>query len=228
MLDTAIKEKVRILMADDHPMFCEGLLSILQSEESFEVTGIAKDGHEAVRMAEALQPDIILMDVNMPGMNGIEATQEIIRTSPHIRILILTMFDDDMSVFTAMRSGARGYLLKGAQKEEIIRAIQVVGGGEAIFSADIARKMMFYFDAMVKRMPGNLLFPQLTEREREILEWIARDLGNPEIARRLGLSLKTVRNHVSNILSKLQAANRAHAIMIAREAGMGGDAGAAR
>jgi len=216
------KEQLRILIADDHPMFCEGLVSILQSEEGLEIVGQASDGIEAVRLAESLQPDVILMDVNMPGKNGIEATREIIGTSPHIGILILTMFDDDTSVFSAMRSGARGYLLKGAQREEIVRAIQVVGGGEAIFSAAIARKMMFYFDAIMNKTAGNVLFPQLTEREREVLEWITRDLSNAEISRKLGLTLKTVRNHVSNILSKLQVADRTQAVMIAREAGMGG------
>jgi len=215
------KENLRILLADDHPMFCEGLVSVLQSEETFEVIGQAADGNEAIRLAESLQPDVILMDVNMPGKNGIEATRDIIRTSPHIGVLILTMFDDDTSVFSAMRAGARGYLLKGAHREEIVRAVRVVGGGEAIFSAVIARKMMFYFDAMSNRPSSGLLFPQLTAREREVLEWIARDLTNAEISRRLGLSLKTVRNHVSNILSKLQATDRTHAIIMAREAGMG-------
>ncbi|XID92906.1 response regulator [Paenibacillaceae bacterium WGS1546] len=213
-------EKLRILLADDHPMFLEGLASNLHGEEGIEVAGQAADGNEAVRLAELLQPDVILMDVNMPGMNGIEATREIIRTSPHIGILILTMFDDDASVFSAMRSGARGYLLKGAQKEEIVRAIHAVGDGEAIFSATIARKMMFYFDAIVNKTEI-VQFPQLTAREREVLQWIARDLSNANIARKLGLSLKTVRNHVSNILSKLQAADRAQAILIAREAGLG-------
>lgn len=213
-------ERLRILLADDHPMFLEGLASNLQGEEELEVAGQAADGNEAVRLAELLQPDVILMDVNMPGKNGIEATREIIRTSPHIGILILTMFDDDASVFSAMRSGARGYLLKGAQKEEIVRAIHAVGDGEAIFSATIARKMMFYFDAIVNKTE-NVQFPQLTAREREVLQWIAHDLSNVNIARKLGLSLKTVRNHVSNILSKLQAADRAQAILIAREAGLG-------
>lgn len=213
-------ERLRILLADDHPMFLEGLAANLCCEEGIEVAGQAADGNEAVRLAELLQPDVILMDVNMPGKNGIEATREIIRTSPHIGILILTMFDDDASVFSAMRSGARGYLLKGAHKEEIVRAIHVVGGGEAIFSAAIARKMMFYFDAIVNKS-NTAQFPQLTAREREILQWIARDLSNVQIARKLGLSLKTVRNHVSNILSKLQAADRAQAMLIAREAGMG-------
>jgi len=204
-------------------MFCEGLVSILQSEETFEVIGQASNGIEVVRMAEELQPDVILMDVNMPGKNGIEATRDIILTSPHIGVLILTMFEDDSSVFSAMRAGARGYLLKGAQKKEIVRAINVVGSGEAIFSAVIARKMMFYFDAVLKRTSGNVLFPQLATREREVLEWIARDMSNADISRLMGLSLKTIRNHVSNILSKLHAADRTHAIMLAREAGMGGN-----
>jgi len=215
-------ERLRLLLADDHPMFLEGLAANLQNEEGIEVAGQAADGNEAVRLAELLQPDVILMDVNMPGQNGIEATREIIRTSPHIGILILTMFDDDASVFSAMRSGARGYLLKGAQKEEILRAIHAVGGGEAIFSATIARKMMFYFDAIVNKAE-NVQFPQLTAREREVLQWIAREMSNVSIARRLGLSLKTVRNHVSNILSKLQAADRTQAVLMAREAGMGRD-----
>ncbi len=217
------KDRLRILLADDHPMFCEGLVSILQSEEAFEVIGQASNGIEVVRMAEELQPDVILMDVNMPGKNGIEATRDIILTSPHIGVLILTMFEDDSSVFSAMRAGARGYLLKGAQKKEIVRAINVVGSGEAIFSAVIARKMMFYFDAVLKRTSGNVLFPQLATREREVLEWIARDMSNADISRLMGLSLKTIRNHVSNILSKLHAADRTHAIMLAREAGMGGN-----
>lgn len=219
------KERLRLLLADDHPMYREGLMSILQSEETFEVVGQASDGIEAVRLAESLQPDVILMDVSMEGMNGIEATREIIATSPHIGVLMLTMFDDDSSVFSAMRAGARGYLLKGAQKEEIVRAVSVVGNGEAIFSAVIARKMMFYFDDMVNQTSGSVLFPQLTEREREVLGWIARDLSNAEISRRLGLSLKTVRNHVSNILSKLQAADRTHAVILAKEAGLGGNGG---
>jgi len=204
-------------------MFCEGLVSILQSEETFEVIGQASNGIEVVRIAEEQQPDVILMDVNMPGKNGIEATRDIILTSPHIGVLILTMFEDDSSVFSAMRAGARGYLLKGAQKKEIVRAINVVGSGEAIFSAVIARKMMFYFDAVLKRTSGNVLFPQLATREREVLEWIARDMSNADISRLMGLSLKTIRNHVSNILSKLHAADRTHAIMLAREAGMGGN-----
>jgi DNA-binding NarL/FixJ family response regulator len=215
-------EKLRVLLADDHPMFCEGLIASLQSVEHLEVTGQASDGQQAVQMAEELQPDIILMDVNMPGMNGIEAAREIISQSPHIGILMLTMFDDDSSVFAAMRAGARGYLLKGANKQEIVRAIEVVSSGEVIFGSSIARKMMYYFDRMTGKASAHPLLPQLTVREREILGRIASGLNNAEIARKLGLSLKTVRNHVSNILNKLQVVDRSQAILLAREAGLGG------
>jgi DNA-binding NarL/FixJ family response regulator len=216
-------ERIRILLADDHPMFREGLVSSLGAVEELEIVGEAADGEEAVKLAESLQPDIVLMDVSMPGKNGIEATREIIRTSPHMGVLILTMFDDDTSVFSAMRAGARGYILKGAQKQEIVRAITVVSSGEAIFSASIAQKMMFYFDSVLGKPASHPLFPKLTEREREVLEWLARGADNAEIARRLSLTLKTVRNHVSNILNKLQVADRAQAILLAREAGLGGN-----
>ncbi|MDQ1913389.1 response regulator transcription factor [Paenibacillus sp. GD4] len=217
-------EKIRILLADDHPMFREGLVSSLSSVAEFEIAGEASDGEEAVRLAEEQQPDIVLMDISMPGKNGIEATRDIIRTSPHIGILILTMFDDDASVFSAMRAGARGYMLKGARKQEIVRAISVVSSGEAIFSSSIARKMMFYFDSIMgKTAAAHPLLPMLTEREREVLEWLARGSDNAEIARKLSLTLKTVRNHVSNILNKLQVADRAQAILLAREAGLGGE-----
>lgn len=222
METAAGSDKTRILLADDHPMFCEGLVASLQTVEHCEVVGQAADGAEAVRLAERLQPDLVLMDVNMPVMNGIEATREIIRMSPHIGILMLTMFDDDSSVFAAMKAGARGYLLKGANKEEIVRALTVVAGGDVIFGSAIARKMMYYFEAMAGRAPAHPLLPNLTEREREVLERIAAGLTNAEIARKLGLSLKTVRNHVSNILNKLQVADRAQAILLAREAGLGG------
>ncbi|WP_123042351.1 response regulator [Cohnella candidum] len=215
-------EKTRILLADDHPMFCEGLIASLKTVDSFEIVGQAADGAEAVRLAESLQPDLVLMDVNMPGMNGIEATREIIRMSPHIGILMLTMFDDDSSVFAAMKAGARGYLLKGANKDEIVRALNVVAGGDVVFGSTMARKIMYYFEMMGGRAPAHPLFPNLTEREREVLGRIASGLGNAEIARKLGLSLKTVRNHVSNILNKLQVADRAQAILLAREAGLGG------
>jgi len=184
--------------------------------------GEAATGEEAVKLAEQLKPNIILMDINLPKMSGIEATKRIVPTMPDIGILVLTMYDDDSSVFAAMRAGARGYLLKESNRNEIVRAIQAVSEGEAIFSPAIARRMMFYFEAKMKVTQVDV-FPQLTEREREVLDHIAKGKNNAEIANKLGLNQKTVRNHVSNILSKLQASDRAHAIIMAREAGLGKD-----
>lgn len=213
---------MRILLVEDHPMFRDGLARMLESVEEFEVVGAAVTGEEAVQLAQQLKPNIILMDLNLPKMSGIEATKQIIQKHPDTGILVLTMYDDDSSVFAAMRAGARGYLLKEANRNEIIRAIQAVGDGEAIFSPSIARRMMYYFEAKSKQVQVDV-FPQLTEREREVLDHIARGENNAEIARVLGLNQKTVRNHVSNILSKLHASDRAHAIIMAREAGLGKD-----
>ncbi len=184
------------------------------------MVGEAADGDEAVKLAARLQPDVILMDLNMPGIGGIEATRRILHTSPHISVLVVSMHDDDDSVFAALQAGARGYLLKGALKAEILRAIRAVTSGEAIFGPAIARRLMQYFSAP---RPATLpdAFPELTDREREILTLIARHETNPEIAKRLHLSQKTVRNHVSNIFTKLQVADRAQAIIRAREAGLG-------
>lgn len=211
---------MRILIVEDHPMFREGLLRMLESVEEFEVVGEAATGEEAVEFAGQLSPDIILMDLNLPKMSGIEATKKIVQMQPDIGILALTMYDDDSSVFAAVRAGARGYLLKEANRNEIVRAIQAVGEGEAIFSSAIARRMMFYFEAKTRQFQADA-FPQLTDREREVLDYIARGQNNAEIANTLGLNQKTVRNHVSNILSKLHASDRAHAIIMAREAGLG-------
>lgn len=213
---------MRILLVEDHPMFRDGLARMLESVEEFEVVGEAVTGEEAVQLAHQLKPNIILMDLNLPKMSGIEATKLIIQELPDIGILVLTMYDDDSSVFAAMRAGARGYLLKEANRNEIIRAIHAVGDGEAIFSPSIARRMMYYFEAKSKQVQVDV-FPQLTEREREVLDHIARGENNAEIATVLGLNQKTVRNHVSNILSKLHASDRAHAIIMAREAGLGKD-----
>jgi DNA-binding NarL/FixJ family response regulator len=211
---------MRVLLVEDHPMFRDGLARMLETVEDVEVVGEAGTGEEAVQLAEQLKPTIILMDLNLPKMSGIEATKQIIQKQPTIGILVLTMYDDDSSVFAAMRAGARGYLLKEANRNEIIRAIHAVGDGEAIFSPSIARRMMYYFEAKSKQAQVDV-FPQLTEREREVLDHIARGENNAEIARVLGLNQKTVRNHVSNILSKLHASDRAHAIIMAREAGLG-------
>lgn len=212
-------DRIRILIADDHPVFRYGLRALLSAEPTTEVLAEATTGEEAIEKARTLQPDVILMDLNMPGVNGIEATRRIFTEIPHISILVLTMFDDDDSVFAAMQAGARGYLLKGAEGEETVRAIHVVSGGEAIFSPAIAQRLMQYFGASRPTAPPQL-FPDLTEREREILTLIAQGYTNPAIAEKLVLSPKTVRNHVSNIFSKLQVAGRAEAIIRARDAGL--------
>jgi len=216
-------EPIRVLIADDHPHFRGGMRALLLSASDLEVVGEAGEGGEAVRLAEKLQPDVILMDLGMPGTNGIEATRRILHTSPHISVLVVSMQEDEDSVFAALQAGARGYLLKGALKAEILRAIRAVVSGEAIFGPAIARRLMQHFATPRPAAPE--AFPGLTDREKEILELVARHETNPEIARKLYLSQKTVRNHVSNIFTKLQVADRAQAIIRAREAGLGGDAG---
>ena len=213
-------DPIGILIADDNVAFREGLRALLQSAPDMEVVGEAATGDEAISLAATLQPDVILMDVKMPGLNGIEATRRILHTSPHISILVVTMFEDDDLVFAALRAGARGYLLKGALKAEMLRAIRGVSNGEAIFGPAIARRLMQYFARPRPAAPPQA-FPELTERELEILTLLAGHHTNPEIAQRLRLSQKTVRNHVSNIFSKLQVADRAQAIIRAREAGLG-------
>jgi DNA-binding NarL/FixJ family response regulator len=213
-------EPTRILIADDHSHFRDGLRALLLSATDIEVAGEARDGEEAMRLASRLQPDVILMDLNMPGMGGIEATRRILHTSPHISVLVISMYEDDDSVFAALKVGARGYLLKGALKAEILRAIRSVTSGEAIFGPAIAKRLMNYFAHPPSGDPKGA-FPELTEREREILALVAQHQTNPEIAHRLHLSPKTVRNHISNIFTKLQVADRAQAIIRAREAGLG-------
>jgi DNA-binding NarL/FixJ family response regulator len=212
-------ETLSVLIADDHVLFRDGLRSLVLSAADLELVGEAASGDEAIRLAHELQPDVMLMDIQMPGPNGIEATRRIVQLSPHIRVLMVTMFEDDASVFAAMRAGARGYVLKGAGHDEILRAIRAAGGGEAIFSPAIARRLMDYFAGMRPAAPPRL-FPELTDREREVLALIAAGQHNAEIAGRLHLSPKTVRNHITNILSKLQVADRAEAILKAREAGL--------
>lgn len=211
---------LRILIADDHPVVRNGLLATLSLLPDAEVVGEAATGVQAVEAAASLQPDLILMDLHMPEVNGIEATRRIVQASPHVAVLVLTMFDDDSSVFAAMRAGARGYLLKGADDEEITRAVRAVARGEAIFGPAIASKVLGYF-ANTRSTQLAPVFPQLTDREREVLELIAQGLSNQQITRQLVVSPKTTRNHISNIFAKLQFADRSQAIVRAREAGLG-------
>lgn len=213
-------DPLNILIADDHPLFRKGMRTLLESLPDFNVIGEAATGQEAVELAASLQPDVVLMDLQMPDGDGLTATRLITVASPHIHVLVITLFEDDDSVFAALRAGARGYILKDAQEEEMRRAIQAVGSGEAIFSPAIAARLMDYFVASRATIPKEV-FPELTEREREILNLIARGETNADIAARLTISLKTVRNHVANIYSKLQVADRAQAAIRARQAGLG-------
>jgi DNA-binding NarL/FixJ family response regulator len=209
-----------VMIADDHPIFRKGLRALLASHPGLRLAGEATSGREAVRLAAELCPDLILMDLQMPDGDGISAIRQIIAARPESRILVVTMFDDDESVFAAMRAGARGYVLKDMDDEELSRALRAVGNGEAIFSAAIAGRMMRFFDQRpVVQTP---LFPELSESERKVLELIAQGESNQAIAERLVLSPKTVRNYISNIFAKLQVADRAQAIIKARGAGLAG------
>lgn len=214
---------IKVLIADDHVFYREGVRAFLENAPDITVVGEAGNGDEAVAKASELQPDVVLMDLKMPGMNGIESTRRIYETHPKIGVLVLTMFDDDDSVFAAMRAGARGYLLKDADKDEVVRAIIAVERGEAIFSPAIAQRMIQYFSAPTKTSGKNQSgeFAELTERELEILDLIAQGHSNLVIANKLSLSIKTVQNYVSSILTKLQVADRSQAIVRAREAGLG-------
>ena len=213
-------DRIRALIADDHPLFRDGLHGLLDSVPDLEVVGEAANGQEAIQLAASLQPDVILMDIKMPGTNGLQAMRDIVHTSPHIGILVVSMLEDDDSIFAAMRAGARGYVPKGASQSEMLRAIRAVANGEAIFGPGIAQRLLSFFSP-ARRPALPRVFPELTDRETEILALIASGQSNEAIAERLVLSLKTVRNHVSNIFSKLQVTDRAQAVLRAREAGLG-------
>lgn len=209
---------LKIVIVDDHPVFRFGIRALLESEPDLVVVGEASDGEEAVKLASELRPDVVLMDITMPGVNGIEATRRIVEAHPEIGVLIVTMVDD-ASIFAALRVGAQGYLLKGAEGEETLRAIRAVANGEMIFSESIGDRLRQFFAEAPS--PASAVFPDLTPREHEVLGLIAQGLTNNAIAGRLGLSPKTIRNQVSEVYSKLGVSDRAEAIVRAREAGLG-------
>jgi DNA-binding NarL/FixJ family response regulator len=211
----------RVVVADDHPLFRDGVRALLATEPDLELVGEATGGDEAVALVGELRPDVVLMDVQMPGVGGIEATRRIAAMCPGAAVLVMTMFEDDHLVFAAMRAGARGYLLKGARQAEVLRAIRGVANGEVIFGPGVAARVLDFFTGAETAGAPPSLFPELSDREREVLVLLARGHKNAEIAARLVLSPKTVRNHVSTILGKLQVADRTQAAVRAREAGLG-------
>ena len=210
---------VRVVLADDHPMYRFGLRSVLDASPEVEVVGEAADGAELLAVTEATGPDVVLTDLSMPRLTGTAAIDELTRRRPGLGILVLTMHEDDASLFGALRAGARGYLLKGADSEEIVRAVLAVAGGDAVYGGAVARRVVDALTGTAARAPA---LPELTAREREVLELLAAGLPTGQIARRLALSDKTVRNHVSAVLTKLQVPDRAAAVARARDAGLGG------
>lgn len=214
---------IKLMIADDHRLFREGIKALLAVTEDIEIVGEAEDGETTIEKCLELQPNVILMDINMPGLNGIQATARILERQPQTRIVMLTMLEDDASVFHAMRAGARGYLLKGADPQEVLSVIRAVAEGQALFGPAIAERLLHYFKELSTKpsLPRTGTdFHELTERELEVLRLISQGLNNQEIAHKLFLSPKTVRNHITNIFSKLQVADRAQAIVRAREAGL--------
>jgi DNA-binding NarL/FixJ family response regulator len=215
-----VNERIRVLIADDHPLFRGGLRSLLESVADMEVVGEATTGEESIELARSALPDVVVMDLNMPGLNGIEATRRILESTKDVNVLVMTMHEDDEAVFAALRAGAHGYQLKGALQAETLRAIRGVANGEAILGPTIAVRLQGYLTTPPATDPADA-FPQLTERELDVLRLLAERCTNAEIAAKLFLSQKTVRNYVSGILAKLQVADRAEARLIARAAGIG-------
>lgn len=214
---------VRVVLADDHPVFRRGLASVLSDDDRVELVAQAADGHEAIAAVREQAPDVVVMDLKMPGLSGIEATRRLSEESPEVGVLVLTMLDDDDSVVAALRAGAHGYLVKESDDEEIVRAIEAVHRRELLLGAGVASRVLAFFagEAALGPAAGDP-FPELTAREREVLDLVARGLDNAEIERRLVVSPKTVRNHVHAIYAKLRVTGRPEAIVRAREAGLGG------
>ena len=219
-------DTIRLLIADDHALFREGLRALFASLPDIEVVGEAENGEAAITHADRTPADVILMDVNMPGINGIEATRRILKDHPNMGIIMVTMLEDDTSVFAAMKAGARGYVLKGSHHNEILQAIRAVAAGQAVFGPAIAARMITFFqdlNASPQSTAQPDAFPELTDREREVLELMTQGASNKVIAEKLVISGKTVSNHITNIFSKLQVADRAQAVLRARDAGLGNE-----
>jgi DNA-binding NarL/FixJ family response regulator len=217
-------EPIRVLIVDDHTLFREGVLAILKGDAEIEAIGEAATGREAIQQVSLLSPDVVLMDIQMPDMNGIEATQAILESRPHIGVIMVTMLEDSDFLFAAMRAGARGYILKGAEKQEMLQSIRAVADGQAIFGPAVAERLSDFFreaKLLSKRERMAKVFPELTDREYEILDLIATGRSNQEIASQLHIAVKTVSNHISNIFNKLEVADRAQAIVVAKNSGMG-------
>ena len=216
------QKPIRVLLADDHHLFREGMRALLATASDLEVVGEAGDGNEVVAKAAEVRPDVILMDLQLPGLNGVEATRRILASQPKVNVLVLTMFEDTDTVLAAMRAGARGYLLKDTHEEALLRSVRAVANGEALFGPAVAERLMRYL-AEATPSAERAAFPELTDREREVLWLLAQGLSNQEVADRMGISLKTARNHVSNILARLQVADRTEAVARARAAGLGSE-----
>lgn len=210
---------IRVLLCDDHRFFRDGVRTLLMTIPDIEIVGEANNGEECVQRAAERKPNVILMDVQMPGLNGVEATRRILRDNPDVGVVMLTMFEDTDLMLSAMRAGARGYILKDADEEELIRSVRAVARGEALFGPAVARRLLNYITDVIPASKANP-FPELTDRERDVLAGLARGLTNQDVADQMELSLKTVRNHVSSILTKLRVVDRAEAISRARDAGL--------
>jgi DNA-binding NarL/FixJ family response regulator len=216
------QKRIRVLLADDHHLFREGLRALLVSASDLEVVGEAGDGNEVVAKAAEVRPDVILMDLQLPGLNGVEATRRILASQPKVSVLVLTMFEDTDTVLAAMRAGARGYLLKDTHEEALLRSVRAVANGEALFGPAVAERLIQYL-AVATPPAEPRAFPELTSRELEVLSLLAQGLTNQAVADHMGVSLKTARNHVSNILARLQVADRTEAVARARAAGLGSE-----
>lgn len=212
---------IRVVLADDHPMYRYGLTAILEQAEAIDVVASVGDGAALVAAVNEHSPDVVVTDLSMPGLDGVTATTQLLRAQPELPILVVTMHEDDEHVFAALRAGARGYLVKGADGEEIVRAVHSVASGEAVYGGAVARRIVAFYSGRQAESPAARAFPDLTPREREVLEQLATGCRNHEIARRLGMSEKTVRNHVSQVLTKLQVPDRTAAALRAQESGIG-------